>query len=124
MQHYRRRRPAANPHVDLLVRTRYPTRSMKPLHVRRMYPSFPDELVVAEYVKGPIEFESNPAMVNGAVATVATHPGGRGTALDPWGRLGPRSAAPPEAAIGCETVLSGSVRRSTASLRPSRMSPR
>lgn len=59
-------------------------RELKDL-TRWMCPSFTDDVVVAEYVKGPIEFEeSNPAMVNGA-----WHGGDRGITF-----AGPQRPAP------------------------------
>jgi len=55
-----------------------------------MCPSFTDELVVAGYVKGPIEFEeSNPAMVSGA-----WHGGDRGITFAGERRPAPGWARP------------------------------
>jgi phytoene dehydrogenase-like protein len=59
-------------------------RELKDL-TRWMCPSFTDDVVIAEYVKGPAEFEeANPAMVNGA-----WHGGDRGITF-----AGPQRPAP------------------------------
>lgn len=57
------RMPEGCAYADVMARR---ARELRDL-TQRMCPGFTDEVVIAEYVKGPVEFEtSNPAMVNGA----------------------------------------------------------
>lgn len=84
--------PDGRGYADTMVRR---ARELKDL-TARMCPTFTDDVIVAEYVKGPVEFEdSNPAMVNGA-----WHGGDRGITFS-----GPQRPAPGWAAH--RTPISG-----------------
>lgn len=73
--------PAGRSYADVIARRAGELKAL----TRHMCPTFTDKVIIAEYVKGPREFEeSNPAMVNGA-----WHGGDRGITF-----AGPQRPAP------------------------------